>query len=99
LQAYSAATHYATTSKDKDVKYSLLVLNVPKRKVEISNYSKRELERAFKDYADVEDEIKNKEGVSAVLASTDSFRQLKRAYPNYFLDTGEFLKIVNEALQ
>ena len=36
--------------------------------------------------------------IDAVLVRVSSFSDLKRAYPNYFLDIGEFIDIVEEYL-
>lgn len=39
------------------------------------------------------------EGGPAVLVSVDSIEALRRAYPNYFLDVGEFVQHLREALE
>lgn len=98
LQAYIVVPHFATEVIDENIKYRLMVLDVAKKRVKISDYSKRDSARAFKEYAEVEKEINGKPDIYAVLASTDDFRQLKKAYPNYFGDTSRFVKIVKEAL-
>ena len=39
--------------------------------------------------------IKNKEDRDIVLVSADTTKELKKAYPNYFLDAKEFINQLN----
>lgn len=99
LNAYRVVPYFATSSADENIKYRLLILNTSIGQVRISNYSSHDTERAFKEYSEVEKEINGKPDLYAVLASTDDMRHLKRAYPNYFGDTKEFVKIVEKAIK
>ncbi len=43
---------------------------------------------------------KNKtDNEDAVLVSSSSLKELKKAYPNYFIDPGDFLKQLNRILK
>jgi hypothetical protein len=47
---------------------------------------------------EVEKRIKEVPGSDAVLVSVDSMESLRPAYPNYFLDTGVFLRTMDKNL-
>ena len=78
--------------------YFLLVLNPTEKKVNVTGYKSQDLDRATKDYLAVEREIANT-GSDAVLVSVESLAALRRAYPNYFLDTHIFIGAVRHALR
>jgi hypothetical protein len=54
--------------------------------------------RATNRYTDTEKKI-TEAGGDAVLVSVDSLAALRRAYPNYFLDTRVFLDLLEEILR
>ena len=80
----------------KDHHYFLLELDPTQRRIRITGYGFDELARANTDYLNVEREILKGGSRDAVLVSVKSFASLKRAYPNYFLDTHRFIQLVNE---
>lgn len=55
-------------------------------------YKQSELETATQHYRRVENEIRNIKRADVVLVSVDSLQSLKRAYPNYYLDTSTFVE-------
>jgi len=98
LQAFSAVPHYFSRP-GSTYKYCLIVLNEAEKKVEIYSYGKRDLLNALHTYSEFEKEIASGKGLDAVFVSVKSLRQLKRAYPNYFLDTRMFLDLVKAAIR
>ena len=66
-------------------------------RVNILGYTKRELTKAQLDYLRTEKEIAAASG-DAVLVSVDSMAALRRAYPNYFLDTKRFVEELTRAI-
>jgi hypothetical protein len=50
-------------------------------------------------YLELERRSMNEFGEDAVLVSVDSIEGLRRAYPNYFLDTAVFIGVVEDALR
>lgn len=76
-------------------KYYLLQLDVPERTLTV--YSYRELVHATDEYSAIERVTEGNPGQDVVLVSVNSLAALRRAYPNYFLDTSVFLGLVNEA--
>ncbi len=85
-----AARKVQTDSKQGS--YHLVLLNHSKKTVSVTTYRKEELEKANSDYSDLEQQIEKGEPVQAVLVAAGPIKDLRRAYPNYFLDTREFLK-------
>ncbi|MGJ8734102.1 MAG: RelA/SpoT domain-containing protein [Cellulophaga sp.] len=76
-------------------KYNLITLNTDKRTVHVRSYSGKQLKKANVDYTNIEKEINKGKNVQAVLVSTSSIENLRKAYPNYFLDTRDFLDKLN----
>ncbi|NQU79490.1 RelA/SpoT domain-containing protein [Candidatus Woesearchaeota archaeon] len=70
----------------------LLELDTIQEKLTITAYSKRQEEKAIEDYAKAEKKIYGKSEYDVVLVGADTTINLKKAYPNYFLDTREFIK-------
>ena len=77
----------------------LLKLNPPEKIIYVTGFRRSESQLAAKSYLDAEREIQNIPGAEAVLVSVDSTRSLRKAYPNYFLDTEIFLQLMNDATQ
>jgi len=97
LKTYGHALN-AFPSDTQDADYFLLKLEPAAQKVTISGFTRKDLPRASGAYLDVERAIANEPGAEAVLVSVDSVEALRRAYPNYFLDTRLFLDALREAL-
>jgi Region found in RelA / SpoT proteins len=81
-----------------DAKYFLLELDADAGSVTVSGFRPRELGRATETYAAAEKRIAESGG-DAVLVSVDSVTSLRRAYPNYFLDTRVFLDLLENSLE
>lgn len=98
LHAFGAALQtFETMDTGKDSDYYLLELDPSAMKINVIGYRRNDLGKATKDYLDAE---KNLSGNSdAVLVSVESMASLRRAYPNYFLDTNRFVEAVNLALE
>jgi ppGpp synthetase/RelA/SpoT-type nucleotidyltranferase len=76
----------------------LLVLDANKKHLEIKSYKANEMVNAFQENLLVEEQYADNPAVQAVLVSVDSITNLQSAYPNYYLDTGEFLEAVRLAI-
>jgi len=90
LNAFTVAVNHISKN-NLSSKYYLVTLNTEKRVVSIKNYSARQLEQANIDYTNIEKEVNAGAPIQAVLVSAGSIENLKKAYPNYFLDTKEFI--------
>lgn len=62
----------------------------------IASYKRSESARANVEYLMVEKELNKDAGEEAVLVSVDSIASLRKAYPNYFLDTQSFCNLVSK---
>ena len=76
-------------------KYFVLRLNSVERKLNV--YSFGSLIQATAYYEGLERAASLEKNTDVVLVSVDSISALRRAYPNYFLDTGAFLRMVKDA--
>lgn len=77
----------------------LLQLDASTRTIKVTGYEKHELADADAAYLRVEKENAGNPDVQAVLVSVDSVAALRTAYPNYYLDTKEFLAAVRRAIR
>jgi hypothetical protein len=71
-------------------KYILLILDLSENSFKGRTFNQNQLERATKIYSRLEK--RRKTGRDIVLVSTSSLNELRKAYPNYFIDTSEFIK-------
>jgi len=91
-------TKWTKESSDQEVKSAdvfLLILDPDQFHVSVAPYRRDQLGVANARYAQIE---KEQPKLQAVLVSADSLAGLRIAYPNYFLDTTEFIKIVQIAI-
>jgi hypothetical protein len=98
LEAYGNALR---TMEDKTIPgahYFLMALDPVENVISIRGFRKNELTQATNAYLEVERTLNAEVGAEAVLVSVDSVAALKRAYPNYFLDTQSFLIAVRRTL-
>jgi ppGpp synthetase/RelA/SpoT-type nucleotidyltranferase len=79
-------------------KYYLLQLDLRGNRILVNAYREEEFEKATNEYLTVEKLEKGGSITDAVLVSVDSMASLRRAYPNYFLDTRVFIDAVNKAI-
>lgn len=77
----------------------LLELDTIQEKLLVTAYTKKQEEKAIMDYANAEKRIYGKKEYDAVLVGADKSTDLKKAYPNYFLDTGEFIRQLEKILE
>lgn len=75
--------------------YYLININVTKKNVKIISFKKKAFELATEHYIKLEKEIKETEN-AVVLVSASSILSLKKAYPSYFLDTSEFISVLEK---
>jgi hypothetical protein len=91
LEGFQKATE---TIQDKKGQVFLLQLDTELRNLKLRGYEQDFLNFAQREYLDVEKINKDKPHIQTVLVSVDSFKALRKAYPNYFLDISEFVKLI-----
>lgn len=98
LRAYGSAVQTIVSKKEKaDDQYYLLQLNPVAKTLNIQSYRQRELPLASEEYLAAE--TKTTDYTDAVLVSVDSVSALRRAYPNYFLDTDLFIDVMHQSMR
>src|SRR4051812_11435390 len=99
LEAYSQALKVAEDVKMKSADYFLLSFMPSPAQLSVYGYKRELLEQATNHYLELEKSQLNVIGAQAVLVSVDSLSALKRAYPNYFLDTAVFMTQLSKLLE
>ena len=90
---------FKQVAKEKpDLQFFLLELDIIRGRLNLSGYSKNEEELAISDYEKVEKRNQGKKEYDVVLVGADTINDLKKAYPNYFVDTREFLEHLKKIL-
>lgn len=96
----AAADAFATHQPLASGKLFLLELETtPAVKLRITPFSDRQMLKATEVYLAAEKRLDGRDdGSQAVLVSVDSIDALRSAYPNYYIDTGEFVRILDEVM-
>lgn len=83
------------TAESGQGSYHLIVLDSRTRTVSIRPFALGHLEQATAAYAEIEERTQQGEAIEAVLVAAGRVEALRRAYPNYFLDTQAFVAEVD----
>jgi ppGpp synthetase/RelA/SpoT-type nucleotidyltranferase len=78
--------------KERGAKYFLLKLDPVNYVVTVTSFRSNESQLANRAYTHEETKVPQGSGIQVVLVSVSSISALRRAYPNYFLDTQDFLR-------
>ena len=97
LQGLIVTAKHIETSSTKSDEYHLMELDTSKESPAISliPFTKSQLEMAESIYKMREIETQDKPYIELVLISAGNLKEIKKAYPNYFLDTQDFIKNLN----
>jgi len=98
LNGFAIAADRITKERGQGA-YHLIVLDSANRSVSIQPYSIARIEEANVAYAEVEKRTKAGEPIEAVLVSAGPVDALRKAYPNYFLDTQAFVRQVEKVIE
>jgi hypothetical protein len=79
-------------------RYYLLVLQPKEQTLNVSGYQAGELEKATDAYLEMERSLAGQPGAAAVLVAAESLVALRRAFPNFYLDTHVFLDAMRAAI-
>ena len=93
LQAFTIAAQSITNDKQGG-SYHIVILRTKEKTVEIESFGRRKLAEANERYSEYEAMIEGGEEIQVVLVATGSIDSLRQAYPNYFLDTHEFVQLL-----
>jgi hypothetical protein len=98
LDGFRRALREVEEPTQLDARYFLLELDTNADTITVTGFRAWELNRATHRYAEAEKKV-SQSGGDAVLVSVDSLASLRRAYPNYFLDTRVFLDLLENVLE
>lgn len=90
MLGFSVALNQIYSERGKGSSYYLIILDSLNRNVRLVSYNRDSIDKAMQDYADIEKEVTQGRKVEPVLVASGSIESLRRAYPNFFLDTSEF---------
>lgn len=99
LATFGATLQEVAQPGSSNPHFYLLELDPSADTTKITGFSKDQQEKATDQYLAVEKTLKDRPGTEAVLVSVDSIDLLRKAYPNYFLDTKVFVKIVEYTIR
>lgn len=97
LRAYNTTLN--TIGSAKDAKYFIVELDPDESKVTVRRFKAKESSEANRQYTKLESQIQEDSRRQVVLVSVTDINALKRAYPNYFLDTALFSRLVERVLK
>lgn len=97
LRSFSIAANQITQARGTGA-YHLVTLNSGTKTVSIKPFSTSKLQQATEEYALIEKRIQEGDPLEVVLVSAGSVDNLRKAYPNYFLDTHGFILEVERML-
>ena len=101
LNAYTISTKAITENKlGKATHYCLVILNIGEKSLSVSYYPKNLLSTAAKLLAEKEKEAENQnKPILPLLVSVNDVKKLPKAYPNYYLDTSNFIARLKEIIK
>lgn len=94
LNAFALAAN-AISSSGAGGNFHLIVLDAVERTVSVSSFGRLRLEEANAAYAEAERKAAEHPDMQTVLVATSSIDALRKAFPNYFLDTKQFLSALS----
>lgn len=94
--AMLSSVSLAATRVPTDGAYCLVSLDTEKRKVSLVTFAEDDLDAAEDHYAAMEGRFSDDEAKFVVLVSVENLKDLRKAYPNCFLDTTMFIKKLRE---
>ncbi len=99
--AHAIKVFQEVTKEKPNVQFFLLELDVGEGRLNLRTYTKEQEKIAILNYDQAEKRNQGKEAYDVVLVGADTTNDLKKAYPNYFVDSEEFLEklqqIINKA--
>lgn len=97
LNGFAIAANRITRERGQGA-YHLVILDSAARTVSIRPFPQARLEEANLAYSEIESRAKNGESIEAVLVSAGPIDALRKAYPNYFLDTQSFVQQITKII-
>lgn len=93
LRNFSAAHKYIAQNKRKSDSHFILILDLKEQRTRIESFGS--ISVASQRYAELEKAHIGDDYVDVVLVAAESVESVAAAYPNYFADTSEYLKLID----
>lgn len=94
LLGFSVATSEITENL-KGSSFYVVVLDLVDKTVQVEGYGREKQAEAANEYANIEKRVADGEKLQAVMVGAQSVKELRKAYPSYFLDTQAFLRYLS----
>ena len=100
MKHWSKVTTIRDTKSNAGARLFLIVLRPHETQwyLKIKPFSAKDADKAAEERIRLEKESRETRGMQVVLVAVESIDMLRRAYPNYYADTAEFLKALQAAL-
>ena len=99
LLGWNNAIHFLEDADIGSAHQFLLILDPNKGNLRVTPFSKESLAVAQREYERAEKETENDPAIQVVLVAVESVDSLRRAYPNYYVDTRDFIKAVQKEIR
>lgn len=94
LRAFAVSANHLISKTSNKTDYFLLELTEDGSRIIVTQYKMSDFDRATAAYLEKEKQAKAKLTGDVVLVAASSLHALKSAYPNYFADSTEFLRLI-----
>lgn len=98
LEGWQETVQFIGERRLSNIRLYLIVLDSEARTVTITSFTNRQQAMASRRYLSAEEQVEKNPNLNAVLASAESVKALKDAFPNYYLDTSTFRKALDALL-
>jgi hypothetical protein len=99
LRGWGFAIQRLTEEAPRGAAAYLLELDSNNKRLTITPFMNGQLQNAADAYLKVEKATADHPEIQTVLVSVESIEALREAYPNYYLDTGEFIEAMKRVIQ
>jgi putative GTP pyrophosphokinase len=96
LSSLTGAHQYLVENRRKSDSHFILLLNLEERKTTIESFNS--VATASRRYADLEKRFIADDLIDVVLVAAENVESVTQAYPNYFADTRQFVRIMNRLI-
>jgi ppGpp synthetase/RelA/SpoT-type nucleotidyltranferase len=83
----------------KDAKAFLVLLDADAKTTEVIGYAQKDTPKTDEEYLEIEKKFRGKPSQQVVWVRAESIDGLRIAYPNFYLDTKVFIKVMKEAME
>jgi hypothetical protein len=98
LESWNDTIHFLEEKEMPSADLFLLVLDPTSKTLRVRSFTKNAAEAAQLAYEKAEKDTESDANVQVVLVSVEDIDELRRAYPNYYVDTRDFIEAIKKEL-